>query len=108
MGEPSVWYLLFVISAIWGASVVADSAQLSALVTERSRSIRERYGVPFLLARLHIDERLSARILKKGLRSKTALRLIADIPGLKIKAARQTLTIGTADVEIVQFANLPP
>jgi GntR family transcriptional regulator len=58
-----------------------------------------QHGVPFLLARLHIDERLSARILKRGLRSKTALRLIADIPGLKIKAARQTLTIGTADVE---------
>src|SRR3954447_19511878 len=58
-----------------------------------------RHGAPFLLARLYLDERFSARVSKKDLQSKTALKLVADIPGLKIKDARQTLTIGTADVE---------
>ena len=58
-----------------------------------------RNGAPFLLARLYIDERLSKRVSKKELQSKTALKLVADIPGLKIKDARQTLTIGSADVE---------
>ena len=39
--------------------------------------------------------------------TKTALRLIADIPGVKIKDARQSLTIGTADVETAQALNIP-
>src|SRR3954467_8690197 len=58
-----------------------------------------RHGAPFLLARLYIDERLSARRAKKDLQWKTALKLMADIAGLKIKDAPQTLPIGTADVE---------
>jgi GntR family transcriptional regulator len=62
---------------------------------------------PFLLARLYIDERLSARISKKDLQNKTALRLIADIRGLKIKDARQTLIIGTADVETSELLDVP-
>jgi GntR family transcriptional regulator len=71
----------------------------------RRRHLRQ--GSPFLLADLYIDERLSSRIPKKALTSKTALRLIADIPGLAIKDARQTLTIGTADVETAQQLDLP-
>ncbi len=35
------------------------------------------------------------------------MRLIADVPGLKIKDAHQTLTIGTADVETAQALNIP-
>lgn len=65
----------------------------------RLRRRHVRQGAPFLLTELYIDERLSGRIPKKALTTKTALRLVADIPGLKIKDARQTLTIGTADVE---------
>jgi GntR family transcriptional regulator len=56
---------------------------------------------------LHIDERLSVRIPKRDLSSKTALRLVADIPGLKIKDARQTLIIGTADVETSARLDVP-
>lgn len=63
------------------------------------RRRHSRHGSPFLIANIYIDDRLSRRIPKKVLESKTALRLVADIPGLKIKGARQTLTIGTADVE---------
>src|SRR6476646_5837783 len=66
-----------------------------------------RHGEPFLLARLYIDERLRGRISKKDLQSKTALRLVADIPGLKIKDARQTLTIGAADVETSERLDVP-
>ena len=60
-----------------------------------------------MLARLYIDERLRGRISKKDLQSKTALRLVADIPGLKIKDARQTLTIGAADVETSERLDVP-
>jgi GntR family transcriptional regulator len=41
------------------------------------------------------------------LQSKTALKLMADIPSLKIKDARQTLTIGTADVETSERLDVP-
>lgn len=73
----------------------------------RLTRLHSRHGAPFLFARLHIDERLSARIPKRDLGSKTALRLVADIPGLRIKDARQTLIIGTADVETSARLDVP-
>ena len=73
----------------------------------RLTRLHTRHREPFLFARLHIDERLSARIPKRDLNSKTALKLIADIPGLKIKDARQTLIIGTADVETSARLDMP-
>jgi GntR family transcriptional regulator len=69
------------------------------------RHVRRRHssqGVPFLVAELYIDERLSARISRKDLQTKTALRLISDIAGVKVADARQTLVISTADVEAAQ------
>jgi len=73
----------------------------------RLRRRHSRHGTPFLLAELYVDERLSRGIPKKALTTKTALRLIADISGLKIKDARQTLTIGAADVETAERLNIP-
>jgi len=73
----------------------------------RLRRRHSRGGVPFLLAELYIDERLARRMTRKLFETKTALRLIADVPGFKIKDARQSLTIGTADVETAQALNVP-
>jgi GntR family transcriptional regulator len=73
----------------------------------RVRRRHSRHGVPFLIADLFIDARAARRIPKKVLETKTALRLVADIPGVKIKAARQTLTIGTADIEVAEALNIP-
>jgi GntR family transcriptional regulator len=73
----------------------------------RLRRRHSRHGVPFLLAHLYIDERLSKRIAKKDLDSKTAMRLVADIPSLKIKDARQTLTIASADIETAEQLHIP-
>ncbi|MCK1356239.1 GntR family transcriptional regulator [Bradyrhizobium sp. CW7] len=66
-----------------------------------------RHGQSFLLADLHIDESLRERISQRDLESKTALRLIAELPGVDIVDARQTLTIGTADVETAEALKLP-
>jgi len=41
------------------------------------------------------------------LRTKTALKLVAGIPGVRIADARQTLTIGMADVETAAALRLP-
>ncbi len=83
--------------------------QIGTLAPSYRRLTRRhtRQGEPFLLARLYIDERLSSRISKKDLQTKTALRLMADIRDLKIKDARQTLIIGTADVETAERLDLP-
>lgn len=59
-----------------------------------------RDGEAFLLADVFIDERIGERIAKADFTSKTSMRLIADVPGLKIVDARQILTIGSADPEV--------
>lgn len=66
------------------------------------RHIRRRHsrdGQAFLLADVYLDDRLSPRVTAEDLTSRTALRLAAGIPGVKISDARQVLTIGSADVE---------
>ena len=74
------------------------------------RHIRRRHwrdGQPFLLADVYLNERLSPKVSDEALRSRTALKLVAGIPGIRIADARQTLTIGTADVETAAALHLP-
>lgn len=73
------------------------------------RHIRRRHwrdGQPFLLADVYLNERLSPKVTEEALRSRTALKLVAGIPGVRIADARQTLTIGTADVETAAALHL--
>jgi GntR family transcriptional regulator len=72
----------------------------------RLRRRHSRLGMPFLLTELYIDERVARRITKKDITTKTALRLISEIPGMQIKDARQTLTIGTADVDTARWLDI--
>jgi GntR family transcriptional regulator len=76
----------------------------------RYRHLRRRHsrdGQPFLLADLYLDERLSSKVTEADLRSRTALKLVAGIPGVRIAGARQTLTVGAADVETAAALDLP-
>ncbi len=66
-----------------------------------------RHDAPFLLTDVYIDERLRDRLTDEDLRTKTALQLVADIDGLEIAEARQTLTIGTADMETAESLSMP-
>jgi GntR family transcriptional regulator len=66
-----------------------------------------RAGRPCLLADVYLDERLAPLVTPEDLRSKTALRLVAGLEGVKIVDARQTLTIGTADVETAAALQVP-
>jgi GntR family transcriptional regulator len=66
-----------------------------------------RDGQPFLLADVYLDERLADRATPEDLRTKTALRLVAGLPGVGIADARQTLTIGSADVEAAAALGVP-
>lgn len=78
------------------------------------RHLRRRHsrdGQPFLIADVYVDERIRKLIPAAAYRTQTALKLIANRPGIEIADARQTLTIGSADVETAQMLgvalNLP-
>ncbi|MEQ8395837.1 GntR family transcriptional regulator [Thalassobaculum sp.] len=66
-----------------------------------------RHDAAFLLTNVYIDERLRDRITQQDIETKTALRLINDVPGLEITEAQQTLTIGTADMDIAESLSMP-
>lgn len=70
----------------------------------RVHFIREK---PYFLSDIYVDERLCSRLSRKDFRTKPVFKLIGDIEGLKIADARQTLTIGTADVETAFHLNIP-
>lgn len=79
-------------------------------VAPRYTHIRRRHwrdGQPFLVADVFLDERLRQKVTPEDLRGKTALKLAASIPGVRISDARQTLTIGTADVETAMALQVP-
>jgi GntR family transcriptional regulator len=73
----------------------------------RFRRRHWRDGQPFLIADVFLDQRLRAKVTEADLRSRTALSLAAAIPGVTIADARQTLTIGTADVETAEALRIP-
>ncbi len=71
------------------------------------RRRHSRHDQPFLLADVYIDERLIPSIPPESFTTKTSLKLVADIPGITIVDARQTLTIGAADMEVAKQLKLP-
>ena len=74
------------------------------------RHVRRRHwrnNQPFLLADVYFDERLSPKITQEDLSTKTALKLVAGLPGMRIVDARQTLTIGMADIVTAAALQLP-
>src|SRR5690606_4220241 len=61
-----------------------------------------REGSRFLVTWLYIDERLSDRITRSDLETKTALRLVTDVHGVEIVDAQQTVTICSADMNMAK------
>jgi GntR family transcriptional regulator len=78
-------------------------------VEKSYRHVRRRHwrnDEPFLLSEMFIEESLFARVPRNTLGTKTGLKFISEIPGLKIKDLRQTVLIGTADFEISEKLHL--
>jgi GntR family transcriptional regulator len=74
------------------------------------RHLRRRHwrnDQPFLLADIYIDERYCKKIPEVEFKTKTAMRLVAGIPDVVIVDARQTMTLGSADIEMAEFLKLP-
>lgn len=66
-----------------------------------------RNGVPYYLGDVYIDERVAKRISSETFKQKTSMRILRELPGLEIKEAHQTLTLGMADPEIADLLKLP-
>lgn len=90
--------------------VLGDAPYLIGALAPAYRRLRRRHWrneMPFLLTDVYIDERLRDRITQEDIETKTALRLIHDIPDLEIVDAQQTLTIGIADLETAEALSMP-
>ncbi|MCR6671419.1 GntR family transcriptional regulator [Devosia ginsengisoli] len=82
--------------------VLSDVPYLIGELAPLYRRLRRRHwrnDTAFLLTEVYIDERLRKFLTAEDIASKTALRLVHDIPGLAIQDAQQTLIVGSADVE---------
>ena len=71
----------------------------------RRRHIRD--GQAFLIAEVYIDAALAGRLPQRAMTTLTAMRLAASIPGVQIESARQTMTIGSSDLEVSELLGLP-
>jgi GntR family transcriptional regulator len=60
-----------------------------------------------LLADVFIDAKLAEKLPRSAFTSLTAMRLASSIPGVRITRARQTITVGSADIEIAELLDLP-
>ena len=66
-----------------------------------------RHGSAYYVGELYVDQRLSKVIKPAAFKTTSSMKLIKEIPGMKIKEAGQTMTIGSADLETAELLNLP-
>ena len=66
-----------------------------------------RDGSPFHLGDVYMDQSICKRIPAASLKTKNSMRILKEIPGLKIASTRQVLTIGSADIETADLLKIP-
>jgi GntR family transcriptional regulator len=74
------------------------------------RHLRRRHwrqSEPYMIADIYIDERLVDRIPRSAFTTKTALKLVADIPGIDVADVEQIMTIGAADIAASEALRMP-
>ncbi|MEX6508453.1 GntR family transcriptional regulator [Jiella sp. M17.18] len=86
---------------------VEDQVGEAAPAYRHLRRRHSRDGSAFLLTDVYLDERLAGQVPEEAYTTKTAMRLVADIPDVKIVDARQVMTIGMADLETATRLNIP-
>jgi len=69
--------------------------------------LHRRKGQPFLLADVYIDERVDRLIPEEDYHRTTALKLVADLPQVKLADARQILSVSTADLQTATLLEIP-
>lgn len=63
-------------------------------------------GVPYCVISIYLDDRIFRRAPRR-VRKELVIPLLMSMPGVKIARARQTLTIGTADVDEAAHLRVP-
>ena len=79
-------------------------------IATRYRLLKRRHirdGQPFLVADVFVDAKLAEKLPRSAFTSLTAMRLASSIPGVRIARARQTITVGSADIETAELLDLP-
>jgi GntR family transcriptional regulator len=70
------------------------------------RRLHSRDGRPFLIADVYVDASLAKSLPSSAFKKRTAMRLAESLPGVEICDAVQTVTIGTADLEVSSMLDL--
>lgn len=70
------------------------------------RRVHLRDGKPYCVINIYLDERIFRRS-PQAFRKKTVIPLLKAMKGVRIAAARQVLTISSADIEVARLLELP-
>lgn len=70
------------------------------------RRVHSRDGEAYCVISIYLDERVF-RMASQRFRKETVVPVLLELPGVKIATARQTLAIGSADVEVAGHLMVP-
>jgi GntR family transcriptional regulator len=70
------------------------------------RRVHSRNDRPYCVISIYLDEKIFRRHPKR-FRNETVIPILNDLRDPAIHSARQTLTIGTADLEVARLLNVP-
>ncbi len=70
------------------------------------RRVHTRDGTAYCVISIYLDERVFRKAPKR-FREQTVIPLLLDLPGVAISQAWQTLSIGTADLEVARLIGMP-
>jgi GntR family transcriptional regulator len=70
------------------------------------RRVHSREGEAYCVISIYLDERVF-RMAAKRFRQETVIPVLLELPRVRIASARQTLAIGSADVEIAEHLAIP-
>lgn len=70
------------------------------------RRVHSRGSEPYCVISIYLDRRVF-RMAPKRFRSETVIPVLMDLPRVKVAAARQTLSISSADVEVARLLGIP-
>ena len=70
------------------------------------RRIHSKDGKPYNVIKIYLDKRVYD-LAPKEFSNRPVVPILGHLPGVKVLSARQTLTIGAADIEIAQMLDLP-
>jgi GntR family transcriptional regulator len=71
------------------------------------RRLHCREEAPFMVADVYMDETYAKKIKKESFSEVTSLQLISSVPGVEIIDAKQTLTIGTSELDVSELLQMP-